>query len=72
MDIPKGQISWLVGRMHVSTSDNAVRADIRKRCTAPMWTEEKIVEAELYALSVFHEDQDLYRDVVNGNIGRER
>jgi hypothetical protein len=62
--IPKHAINWLVARLHVSTSDDAVKADIRKRCTAAQWTEAKIVEAEKYAVKSHRRNQALYQSVM--------
>ena len=38
LELPKQSIQWLVARFHVSTSDDEIRADIRKRCTSTDWT----------------------------------
>jgi len=68
MEIPKGAISWLVNRMHVSTTTEEVKADIRARCTTAGWTEKKIVEAENYAVRCHDENRTLYRAVTTGRL----
>jgi hypothetical protein len=70
MNIPKSAIEWFVNRLHVSVSDDEIRADIRKRTAGvdPPWPEAKIVEAEEYAVAHHAKNKDLYRRVVNGRI----
>ena len=68
LDIPKLSIEWIVGRLHVGASDEAVKANIRNRCTPGVhgWTEAQIVEAEEYAVKCHRKNQDLYRRVMSG------
>lgn len=66
MSIPKQCIDWIVGRIHVGTSDEEVKAEIRKRATGPEWTKAKIMEAEMYAIHCHRKNQELYRTVMSG------
>lgn len=70
VNIPKSAIEWFVNRMHVSVSDEEVRADIRKRTNGvdPAWPEAKIIEAEEYAVKCHNKNRDLYRAVVSGRL----
>jgi hypothetical protein len=58
--VPRGDIHWLVGRMHVSTPDKDVAADIRSRCNAPGYTPEIVNQSIAYALECHHRNQALY------------
>lgn len=71
MNIPKQAIEWFVNRLHVSVTDEEVRADVRKRTNGvdPAWPEAKIVEAEEYAVKHHHKNQELYQRVVTGRLG---
>ena len=60
MEIPKFDIRWLVEGMHVATPDAEIKADIRRR--AKGWPEEKIVEAEDYAVECMNENRQLCKD----------
>jgi len=62
--VPKGGISWLMGRVHVSTSDAEIEADIRRRL--PQASEEQLSECVKYAIACHRENQGLYRAVVSG------
>lgn len=66
--IPKVSIEWIVNRLHVSVTDEFVRADIAKRAKSTGWTPELVLEAQDYAVKCHHENQALYRDVVNGTL----
>jgi hypothetical protein len=73
LPIPKGQIEWIVGNMHVATDDAEVAQNIRRR--TKKWPPAKIDEAVAYALEVHHKNRGLYSDVMSGRIGagaRER
>ena len=48
--VPRGDIHWLMGRVHVGTPDTEVAADIRKRCTAPGYTSSIVRQSIAYAL----------------------
>jgi hypothetical protein len=68
--VPQGSIRWLLGRVHVSTSDAEVEADIRRRLpsklTAPLITEAQRKACVKYALKCHRENQALYCHVVYG------
>jgi hypothetical protein len=69
LDIPKGSIEWIVNKLHVGTSDEAVKTNIRKRCTPDGgWSEAAIVKAEEYAIKCHRKNQDLYRRVMSGRL----
>lgn len=58
--VPRGDISWLMGRVHVGTTCAEIEADIRKRCTAPGYTESLIKQSVAYALECHRRNRDLY------------
>ena len=66
VETPREDIHWLMGRVHVGTPDSEVEADIRRRCTDPVYTPELIQEAVDYALLCHAENRDLYRYVNSG------
>lgn len=57
--IPTGGIRWLMGRVHVGTPDDEVRADIRERAKVNGWPAELVPVAEAYALKCHHDNQAL-------------
>jgi hypothetical protein len=66
--IPRGGIEWLMARLHVSTSDAEIRADICSRATKAGWNDALREQACLYALHCHRKNQALYRSVVSGRI----
>lgn len=68
MKIPKFSIERHVAHLHVSVSDEQIRSEIQQAATAPGWTPELVLEAQDYAVKCHHENQALYRDVVNGTL----
>jgi len=70
--VPRSAISWLMGRVHVGTSDAEIEADIRKRIAegpqAKLYTESLIKQSVAYALECHKRNRGLYRDVVNGGL----
>jgi hypothetical protein len=63
MQIPKNQIRFIVGTLHVYTPDDEVCAEIGRRVEGqPKWTPSLIRRATTYALQVHHEHQKLVRD----------
>ncbi len=69
MEIPKGSISWLVGRLHCCEKDSSVEREIRERTEGRAdWTEEKIREAIAYALQEHKKNRELYYDVMGGSL----
>lgn len=67
--VPKKQIEWIMGNVHVGTSDAEVTADWQKRCARAKVTPALAKAIIAYALKVHHKNQDLYRDVMSGAIG---
>ena len=65
--VPKGSISWLLGRVHVSTPDSEIEADISNRlATNTKCTPEMLAECIKYAIACHRENQGLYQAVVTG------
>jgi len=64
--VPESAIRWLIGRVHVSTPDAQVEADIRRR--TPKATKEAQDACVAYALKCHHENQNLYRSVQSGRL----
>jgi len=56
--VPKQSISWLLGRVHVSTPDSEVEADIRRRCSA--LTPAQRNACVKYALKCHRDNQALF------------
>lgn len=65
--VPKKQIEWIMGNVHVGTSDAEVLAEWKKRCAKLPAALAKACTA--YALKVHRKNQDLYNDVMSGSIG---
>jgi hypothetical protein len=73
--IPKGQIEWIVGRMHVGVSDDEIRANIRQRALKARslpgivgrWSDADIRKAEEYAVKVHHDNRSQYAAVMGGS-----
>lgn len=67
--VPRGNLQWLINRLHVSTTDAAIRADIVRRCKEnPDFTVPLINASVRYALIVHHRNQDLYHRVTTGRL----
>lgn len=67
--VPRGNLRWLINKLHVSTSDEAIEADIRRRCQEnPDFTAALILASVRYALAVHHSNQDLYHRVTSGRL----
>lgn len=63
MQIPKSQIRFFVGNLHVFTPDEEVIAEIGRRVEGqPKWTPSLVRRATQYALQVHHEHQKFVRD----------
>jgi hypothetical protein len=63
-------IRFLMDRLHVSTSDADIEADIRARAArsdmvGPTGYVDALVD---YALKIHHENQQTYRDVMGGHL----
>ena len=69
LNIPKQAIDWLIGRLHVSTSDDEVRTLISARTkNFPGWNYENIKEAQEYAVKSHRKNQGLYETVMSGRL----
>jgi hypothetical protein len=64
--VPRGDVSWLSGKWHVSMTDAEIEADIRKRCNAPGYTPSIINQTVAYAIWCHRKNQKLYRYVARG------
>jgi hypothetical protein len=66
--VPKASIQWLVARLHVSTPDSEVEADIRKRISCLLFacTAKQTDKCVAYALKCHKHNQALYSHVMRG------
>jgi len=64
--VPRGDINWLMGRVHVGVTDEEITADITKRCSAPGYTPALIRQSIRYALICHKRNRDLYNRVMRG------
>lgn len=62
--VPRTAIYWLMGQVRVSTPEDEVAADIRRRCTAPGYTPALIRQSVAYALICHQRNRDLYAHVI--------
>ena len=70
--VPRGDVSWLMGRVHDGTPDEEIAADIRARTASqPGYTPALIEETVAYALVCHLQNQDLYRAVVTGRLSHD-
>jgi hypothetical protein len=63
-ECPTRAIRWLLGNIHVGTSDAEIEAEVRRRAnpaTDARWTEEFTAEAVRFALWEAEENRALYR-----------
>lgn len=67
--VPRGDIGWLINRLHVSTPDSEIGSDMRNRCAnQPGWTPELIEQAVAYALWCHAENRAMCQAVMRGNV----
>ena len=75
--VPKQSIAWLMGQIHVGTSDEVVAADISRRYIQGMRnscferndsTERRIKACITYALKCHHDNGALYTRVMRGDL----
>lgn len=71
-DVPRSQIDFLVGNLHVGTPDEEVAADIRKRCEGSKFPAPVVTLCVKYALDRHHKNGGMYSDVMSGNLDRKR
>ena len=58
--VPRNDLDWYMGRVHVGTSDDEIRADIAKRCSNPAYTPALVRQTQAYALYVHRKNQELF------------
>jgi hypothetical protein len=68
--IPYASIRWYIGTLHVGNPDDLVAQDITNRLRSHNRdiTASQIKKCVDYALKCHHENQELYRAVVSGNL----
>jgi len=73
--VPRGAISWLINRLHVGVSDDAIEKNIRERIAnspqASEYTASLIEQSVAYAIECHHQNQATYRAVNGGSFIRE-
>lgn len=67
--VPKKQIEWIMGNVHVGTPDAEVVADWQKRCARAKLAPALAKACIAYALKIHRKNQDLYNAVMSGAIG---
>lgn len=65
-EVPRGQIEWLVARLHVSTPDRTIEANMRRRCRKLAATPEVIQEIVDFAILAHAANRDLFAHVMGG------
>jgi hypothetical protein len=65
VEIPEASIRWLIGRVHVGTSDAEIEADMIRRCSTA--TPQQKRACIKYALKCHRENQALYDHVMSGH-----
>lgn len=68
--VPYAGIRLVVDRLHVSTPDADVRADLETRASASGATPAELAEITRYALAVHRENRGIYLAVTSGRLGR--
>ena len=65
--IPRGSISHVIRKFHVSLHEDDAAGEIERRCEGrPGWSREAIVEAMDYARACHRANVDLYSSVMRG------
>lgn len=74
--VPKGMINFIVDKHHVGTSDDAIRADIRRRVARSAAraasvgmkgaTDKQLQKMEAYAVERHHSNQAVYNCAMGG------
>jgi hypothetical protein len=60
--VPRADIHWLMGRVHVATADDEIAADIRRRCAdQPGYTAAIVRQSVAYALECHKRNRDLVK-----------
>ena len=67
--IPRDTISWKIGKLHVSTSDEEIEVLIKDRCAKnPNFTPSLTRQSVAYAIACHNKNRDLYHRVASGRI----
>jgi hypothetical protein len=76
--VPQQMINFIVDKYHVSTSDDTIRADIRRRVAQSAAraasvgqkgaTDNQLAKMEAYAVKRHHQNQGLYAHVMGGKL----
>ena len=68
VQVPRADVRWLMGRIHVGTPDAEVAADIRGRCEGqPGYTPAVIRQTVAFALECHRRNRGEYRRVMRGD-----
>ena len=70
--VPKSQIDFIVGNIHVGTPDEEVADNIRRRCEKNGFPAAVMKACVVYALKAHKRNRDLYNDVMMGRTSRRR
>jgi hypothetical protein len=70
--VPKGEIDWIVGNMHVGTPDEEVADDIARRCAKVGVPKAVATACVRHALKTHQRNRDLYSDVMMGRTSRRK
>jgi hypothetical protein len=72
--IPKHSIDYVVGKLHVGTSDDEVQRIIGDRIgkAKVQWPAKSVKDALGYAVQSHRKNQDLYSTVMGGNLGNKK
>jgi hypothetical protein len=70
--IPKVQIEYIVGNIHVGEPDEVVRKNIEDRARKAGATDKLVKACGDYAVKVHQRNRNLYNDVMGGRIGSGR
>lgn len=65
--VPRRDVNYLMGRVHVGTPDAEVEADIRRRCEGkPGYTPGLVEQSVRYAIECHQRNRELFRHVMGG------
>lgn len=63
----KGQVSWLVNRLHCSTTEAEIREHFAPRMTGEGWTERDREQVIAYAIKAHEDNRQMFRRVSQGS-----
>lgn len=64
----KHHIEYLVGKHHVSTSDDEIKADMSERCAHNKIAPDATKQVLAYAVKAHHKNRDFYCSVMSGRL----